>query len=64
MWEAEITGDRVGAGGGGQGRFPGEGSMRNGADIGDRVFCFSLILNLPLSFKDGSTFYKKVNKHK
>ena len=38
--------------------------MRNGADIGDRVFYFSLILNLPLSFKDGSTFYKKVNKHK
>lgn len=38
--------------------------MRNSEDIRDRMFCFSLLLNLPLSSKDGSTLYKKVNKLK
>lgn len=37
--------------------------MWTGGDRRDGMFGFYLILNLPLSTKDGSAMHKKVNKH-
>lgn len=54
-----ITVDR-----GNQGRSPGGGGMWTGGDRRDGMFGFYLILNLPLSIKDGSAMHKKVNEHK
>lgn len=49
---------------GGQGEFPGGGSMWKREDARNRTFCFYLILDLPLSTKDESTLHEKVTDNR